>query len=241
MSKFAILKSLPTPADVRQNVQQLSEMMEQTAQRLDATAAQVRSLEQLPTLVAEQVTETLKLLDPVLQMPGQVSRALEAVDQIARVQRETLGALAQELGTQVTASMERKTKELDEAISTLAGQVKGLKSSTANAEASCKKLLVLPGQLTETATHSSKLMQNQAKVLMLAAHAARPRVFLMLLQLTAAAMLGAMLVAVGQAGLSRILPPSETQQNADWAVNVWAKASESERKLLTAIASRPAP
>ena len=59
MSKIETLRRLPTPSDVRENVQQLGQMLEQTAERLDQTARQVRDLEQLPSLVAEQVTEAI--------------------------------------------------------------------------------------------------------------------------------------------------------------------------------------
>lgn len=52
MSKIETLRRLPTPSDVRENVQQLGQMLEQTAERLDQTARQVRDLEQLPSLVA---------------------------------------------------------------------------------------------------------------------------------------------------------------------------------------------
>jgi len=243
MSKIATLKTFPTHVEVRESVQQLSEMMLKTSARLDETAAQIKSLEQLPELITEQVTEALKALDPVLQIRQDVQRALEFYDQISAAQRSSLEQLGQELASQANASMESRASALDVTIKALDSQVQGLKSSMASMEASSKRLQALPQKLTTAATDAATEMKTSSGELVAAAAtlAVLPSVWLTLVQMLGAAVLGALLVAAGQAGLSRILPSTVTQKNADWAAKVWAKASESERKLLTAIASRPAP
>jgi hypothetical protein len=83
-------------------------------------------------------------------------------------------------------------------------------------------------------------MRSSGRALVEAAEATKPSIWLTLSQMLGTAMLGALLVAAGQVSLNRILPPSELQQNADYMVNLWKKASESEKKLLNQIISRPA-
>lgn len=240
MSKIETLRRLPTPSDVRENVQQLGQMLEQTAERLDQTARQVRDLEQLPSLVAEQVTEAMKALDPVLQMSEQVNQALTAFDRVNSVQRQTLEALSQELTSQAALAMETRAASMDTTLAKLASQVQGLKSTVASMEASSKSMQSLPKKLANAATEAANEMQSSAAELARQAQQVRPSVWLVLGQMLGAAMLGAVLVAAGQAVLNRILPPSETQQNADWAASLWTKSTEAERKLLNQIASRPA-
>lgn len=239
MSKIAILKSLPTPADVRQNVQELGQMLEQTSDRLDQTARQVQSLEQLPQLVADQVTEAMKALDPILRMRQDVGRVLEHYDQVMKVQRQSLEAMAQELGDRATKGMESKAAGLDKTMQDLASQVEGLKSTVVSMEASSKGLQALPKKLANSAQSAAEQMQGSSQELARQAERVRPSVWLVLGQMLGAAVLGALLVAAGQVGLNRILPPSELQQNADWAASLWARSSEGERKLLNQIASRP--
>ena len=240
MSKIAILKTLPTPADLRENVQQMGQMLAETSERLDQTARQVQSLEQLPQLVADQVTEAMRALDPVLRMRSDVSRVLEAYDAVTKAQRSSLESMAKEISDRATKGMEAKASALDKTMQDLASQVQGLKSSMASMEASSKGMLALPKKLASAATEAANEMQSSAGELARQAQQVRPSAWLTLGQMLGAAVLGALLVAAGQVGLNRILPPSETQQNADWAVSLWAKSSEQERKLLNQIASRPA-
>lgn len=240
MSKIETLRRLPTPSDVRENVQQLGQMLEQTAERLDQTARQVRDLEQLPSLVAEQVTEAMKALDPVLQMSEQVNQALTAFDRVNSVQRQTLEALSQELTSQAALAMETRAASMDTTLAKLASQVQGLKSTVASMEASSKSMQSLPKKLANAATEAANEMQSSAAELASQAERVRPSPWVTLGQTLGAAILGALLVAAGQVALNRILPPSETQQNADWAASLWTKSTEAERKLLNQIASRPA-
>jgi chromosome segregation ATPase len=240
MSKIETLRRLPTPSDVRENVQQLGQMLEQTAERLDQTARQVRDLEQLPSLVAEQVTEAMKALDPVLQMSEQVNQALTAFDRVNSVQRQTLEALSQELTSQAALAMETRAASMDTTLAKLASQVQGLKSTVASMEASSKSIQSLPKKLANAATEAANEMQSSAAELASQAERVRPSPWVTLGQTLGAAILGALLVAAGQVALNRILPPSETQQNADWAASLWTKSTEAERKLLNQIASRPA-
>ena len=83
-------------------------------------------------------------------------------------------------------------------------------------------------------------MRSSSRELASQAERVRPSPWVTLGQTLGAAILGALLVAAGQVALNRILPPSETQQNADWAASLWTKSTEAERKLLNQIASRPA-
>ena len=115
-----------------------------------------------------------------------------------------------------------------------------MKSTVASMEASSKSMQSLPKKLANAATEAANEMQSSAAELARQAQQVRPSVWLVLGQMLGAAMLGAVLVAAGQVALNRILPPSETQQNADWAASLWTKSTEAERKLLNQIASRPA-
>lgn len=240
MSKIETLRRLPTPSDVRENVQQLGQMLEQTAERLDQTARQVRDLEQLPSLVAEQVTEAMKALDPVLQMSEQVNQALTAFDRVNSVQRQTLEALSQELTSQAALAMETRAASMDTTLAKLASQVQGLKSTVASMEASSKSMQSLPKKLANAATEAANEMQSSAAELASQAERVRPSPWVTLGQTLGAAILGALLVAAGQVALNRILPPGDVQKQAQWAGDLWAKSSEQERKLLNQIVSRPA-
>jgi predicted RecB family endonuclease len=240
MSKIETLRHLPTPADVRANVQQLGQMLAETSQRLDQTARQVQSLEQLPQLVADQVTEAMKTLDPVLQMSEQVNQALAAFDRVNSVQRQTLEALGQELTSQAATAMETRAASMDQTLQALASQVQSLKTTMASMLASSQRLQALPQALDSAARDAAQQMQGSSQELARQAERVRPGAWVTLGQTLGAAILGALLVAAGQVALNRILPPSETQQNADWAASLWTKSTEAERKLLNQIASRPA-
>jgi ABC-type transporter Mla subunit MlaD len=240
MSKLETLRHLPTPSDVRENVQQLGQMLAETSDRLDQTARQVRDLEQLPQLVADQVTEAMQALDPVLQMSDQVSQALQAFDRVNSVQRQTLEALGQELTSQAATAMETRAASMDQTLRELASQVQGLKSTVASMEASSKGMQALPQALDSSARAAAEQMRSSSRELASQAERVRPSPWVTLGQTLGAAILGALLVAAGQVALNRILPPSETQQNADWAASLWTKSTEAERKLLNQIASRPA-
>ena len=239
MSKIGILKSLPTPADVRQNVQELGQMLAETSERLDQTARQVQSLEQLPQLVADQVTEAMRALDPILKMRQDVQQVLQAYDAVTKAQRSSLEAMAKEISDRATKGMESKAAGLDKTLQDLASQVQGLKSSMASMEASSKGMQALQKKLASAATEAASEMQSSAGELARQAQQVRPSAWLTLGQMLGAAVLGALLVAAGQVGLSRLLPPSDLQQQAQWGVEIWTKATPQERESLKAIASRP--
>ena len=158
MSKIETLRHLPTPADVRENVRQLGQMLEQTAERLDQTARQVRDLEQLPQLVADQVTEAMRALDPVIQMRQDVQRALESFDQVTAAQRETLEQLGQELATSAARRMESRAASMDKALQELAGQVLAMKTAMASMQASSQRLQALPQSLDSAARSAAETM-----------------------------------------------------------------------------------
>ena len=240
MSKIGTLRHLPTPSDVRENVRQLGQILEQTAERLDQTARQVRDLEQLPQLVADQVTEAMKALDPVLQMSEQVNQALTAFDRVNSVQRQTLEALSQELTSQAALAMETRAASMDTTLAKLASQVQGLKSTVASMESTSKGMQALPQALDSSARAAAEQMRSSSRELASQAERVRPSPWVTLGQTLGAAILGALLVAAGQVALNRILPPGDVQKQAQWAGDLWAKSSEQERKLLNQIVSRPA-
>ena len=240
MSKIETLRHLPTPADVRANVQQLGQMLEQTAERLDQTARQVRDLEQLPQLVADQVTEAMQALDPVLRMSEQVNQALQAFDRVNSVQRQSLEQLGQELTNQAAAAMEQKAGALDKTLADLARQVLGLKSSIASMEASSKGMQALPQALDSAARAAAEQMRSSSRELASQAERVRPSPWVTLGQTLGAAILGALLVAAGQAVLNKPAPASaEIQQRADQLSQLVRKSTPKERELLNQIVSRP--
>ena len=165
MSKLETLKALPTPADVRENVRQLGQMLAETSERLDQTARQVQSLEQLPQLVADQVTEAMRALDPVLQMSEQVNQALQAFDRVNSVQRQTLEALGQELTSQAATAMETRAASMDQTLQALASQVQSLKTTMACMLASSQRLQALPQALHSPARDAAQQMQGSSQEL----------------------------------------------------------------------------
>lgn len=240
MSKIATLKSLPKPSELRQTVQELGQMLEQTSARLDQTARQVQSLEQLPSLVADQVTEALKALDPVLGMRQDVSLVLGAYDAVTKAQRSSLESMSEEISDRTVASMETKAAGLAKTMQDLDSQVQGLKSTVGSMEAASKGMQALPSKLASAATEAATAMQSSAGELALQAQKVRPSAWLTLGQLLAAAVLGSLLVAAGQVGLNRLLPPTATERDAENFRVLWAKATPQERALMNQIAAKPA-
>jgi len=241
MSKIETLRHLPTPSDVRENVQQLGQMLAETSQRLDQTARQVQSLEQLPQLVADQVMEAMRALDPVLQMSDQVNQALQAFDRVNSVQRQTLEALGQELTSQATAAMETRAASMDTTLAKLASQVQGLKSTVASMEASSKGIQALPQALDSSARAAAEQMRSSSRELASQAERVRPSPWRVWGQMLGAALLAALLVVGGQAVLNKPAPPSaEIQQRADQLSQLVRKSTPKERELLNQILSRPA-
>jgi len=241
MSKIETLRHLPTPADVRANVQQLGQMLEQTAERLDQTARQVRDLEQLPQLVADQVTEAMQALDPVLRMSEQVNQALQAFDQVTAAQRQSLEQLGQELTSQATAAMETRAASMDQTLQALASQVQSLKTTMASMLASSQRLQALPQALDSAAREAAQQMQGSSQELARQAERVRPSPWRVWGQMLGAALLAALLVVGGQAVLNKPAPPSaEIQQRADQLSQLVRKSTPKERELLNQILSRPA-
>lgn len=240
MSKLETLKALPTPADVRENVRQLGQMLAETSERLDQTARQVQSLEQLPQLVADQVTEAMRALDPVLQMSEQVNQALQAFDRVNSVQRQSLEQLGQELTSQATAAMETRAASMDQTLQALASQVQSLKTTMASMLASSQRLQALPQALDSAARAAAEQMRSSSRELASQAERVRPSPWVTLGQTLGAAILGALLVAAGQAVLNKPAPASaEIQQRADQLSQLVRKSTPKERELLNQIVSRP--
>jgi hypothetical protein len=107
-------------------------------------------------------------------------------------------------------------------------------------EASSKGMQALPQALDSSARSAAKAMQSSAGELARQAQEVRPSVWLVLGQMLGAAMLGALLVAAGQAVLNKPAPASaEIQQRADQLSQLVRKSTPKERELLNQIVSRP--
>jgi predicted nucleic acid-binding Zn-ribbon protein len=213
MSKLGTLKSLPTPSELLQSV------------------SEIKSLEQLPQLVAEQVTQAMA---PLLTLSEDVNTLLAAYDQVTQVQRSSLEDMAKEMTRLATLNMETKVAVLDKSVQTLTSQVQQLKFSINEMEASSQAIQALPQELTSAAEKAVSEMQSSAQDLATQAQQVRPSMLTTLTQMLGAAMLGAMLVVAGQVGLSKLTRPD--------LIKAYAQASAAERaELLNRIvSSRPA-
>ena len=201
----------------------------------------VRALQQtVGTLPAAVAAETAAALEPLAALRLDVQRVLEAYDQVTAIQRRALDSLTAEMSASAAAAIEQRVAHLDKTLREMSAQVQSLRAATGAAEASAKGMQALPKKLANAATEAANEMQSSAGELARQAQEVRPSAWLTLGQMLGAAVLGALLVAAGQVALNRLVPPSDVQQNADWAASLWAKSSEQERKLLNQIASRPA-
>jgi len=218
MSKIETLKGLPTPSELRQSVQELA------------------SLEQLPGLVAEQVTTAL---EPLHRMRGDVQRVLEAYDAVTAAQRRALESMAQEISDRATKGMEQKAAALDKTLQGLQGQARALQAATAAAEASARGLQALPKAVTAAAAEAAREMRSSAGLLAHQADRARPRRWLQALALVLAGAVGGAAAAAGQTALSRLLPPGAVQERADAMQMLLERATPQERALMQQIVNRP--
>lgn len=244
MSKIETLRHLPTPSDLRQSVLQIQRALDDSSYRLDATARQVRDLEQLPQLVAEQVSEALKALDPILSMRSDLLKVLEVYDQVTELQRSSLEAMVKELSSKAAQAMQQKTASLTTALKSVTENTtelfRGLEVSMNLMSEAVSEIQKLPAQLTIDLSSSVTSLKDQAMALGKAASAlkvetdrarSRPR-WKILGELLAVATVAALLVVVGLAGLNKLLPPTDAQ--------IWAKAIDKEKVFLNQIVARPA-
>jgi uncharacterized phage infection (PIP) family protein YhgE len=219
MTKLETLKNSPTPADLRESVQQLSKLMQDTSEKLESTVAQIRSLEQLPDLVAGQVTQSLQALTPVLEMRQDLQTTLDSVGTIAALQRDTLEQLGQELASKATLNMESKVEALESSLSAMQTASEGLQA--------------LSETLTSSATDAANQIRSEARALTKAAREIRPSPWMVLGQMVGAALLAALVVVAGQGALSKL-----TRLDL---IKAYEQANAAERaELLSRIVSRPA-
>ena len=204
--------------------------MEQRAGVLDKTmqdlAAQVQSLK--------------SVMDSMEASRTKLQSLPENLDSAARGAAKEIENMAKEISARTIKGIEQKAGVLDKTVQDLAGQVQSLKSVMDSMEASNTKLQSLPESLDSAARSVAKEMQSSSQSLAAIALKVRPYRWITMVQMLVSGVLGALLVAAVQVGLSRLLPPSEMRQNSDFAVKVWSKATEAERKSLQEIASRPA-
>lgn len=203
MSKIETLKGLPTPSELRQSVQDL------------------QSLDQLPGLVAAEVTAAL---EPLARLRQDVQQVLQAYDAVTAHQRRALDEMAQEMSSRAVQGMQERAEVLDKTLQGLAGQARALQAATAAAESSSRGLQALPGKVTAAAAAAAGEMRSSAGLLAQQADRARPRMWRQALALVGAAVLAAVLVLAGQAGLSKLMPADLEQ--------AWAQASPADRDAL---------
>ena len=204
----------------------------------------VRTLQQAVSLMREDLkqlpgavsTETAQTLEPLTRLRQDVTQVLEAYDRVTAIQRKTLDELTQQMSTSAAQAFEQKAGKLDATISDLSRSLSGLKSSLSSMEQTAQQVATLPAKLA-TAQQS---MSKAADQLTEAANETRPSLWQQALGLILAGTVGALLVGIGQAGLSRLVPPSDVQQKADWATSLWDKANPKEREWLKQIVNRPA-
>lgn len=252
MTKLETLKALPTPNDLRQSVSQMQKVLDQTTQRLNVVVSQVQELnelQKLPELITEQVSLTLAPLETLRQ---DVESIRSAFDQVTTAQRLTLDTLAQEISRKSVKAMATKVQALDPPIKALTDSTNkifdGIRVSMNLLTTETGKISALPGALKTDLGLSAGDLKTESGKLVTAAlklkgetDRARAQPWKAWGLLVIASMLGALLVAAGQAGLSWLLPPSALQKDASWMQTVWAKATPDEKELLNRIASRPAP
>ena len=204
----------------------------------------VRTLQQAVSLMREDLkqlpgavsTETAQTLEPLTRLRQDVTQVLEAYDRVTAIQRKTLDELTQQMSTSAAQAFEQKAGKLDATISDLSRSLSGLKSSLSSMEQTAQQVATLPAKLA-TAQQS---MSKAADQLTEAANETRPSLWQQALGLILAGAVGALLVGIGQAGLSRLVPPSGVQQKSDWATSLWDKANPKEREWLKQIVNRPA-
>lgn len=204
----------------------------------------VRTLQQAVSLMREDLkqlpgavsTETAQTLEPLARLRQDVTQVLEAYDRVTAVQRKTLDDLTQQMSASAAQAFEQKAGKLDVTISDLSRSLSGLKLSLSSMEQTVQQVAALPGKLAS----AQQSMSKAADQLTEAANETRPSLWQQALGLILAGALGALLAATGQAGLNKLLPPSDVQQTADWANAMWSKATPKERELLKQIVNRPA-
>jgi ABC-type transporter Mla subunit MlaD len=204
----------------------------------------VRTLQQSMSLMHEDLkylpgavsAETAQTLEPLIHLRQDVTQMLEAYDKVTANQRKTLDELTQQMSVSAAQAFERKAGMLDTTIAGLSHSLLGMGASLDSMEQTAHQVATLPGKLAS----AQQNMIQTANQLIEAASETRPRLWRQALGLILAGAVGAMLVATGQVALDRLVPPSGVQQTADWANEIWSKATPKERELLKQIVNRPA-
>lgn len=232
MSKIETLRRLPTPNELQQSAESVSQQIEILRQQIEG----------LPQALAQE-------LAPLAQIGPEVSAALMAIDQITAEQRRTLDQLTAEMGTAAAKNFESTAIKLAEPITKLATSAAQSESTLFQLKAITEALPVkIRMALEEVSNSTIDLKASTDAIRREAAKAKTPlwKTGLMLYGVALAAV--ATSTAVGLVVSSKPAPPPAVQQidpsiqtNADWARLVWSRATPKERELLTSIASRPEP
>ena len=159
---------------------------------------------------------------------------LQIVESI-RILQESVSLMHEEL-KRLPIAISTETAQTLEPLARLRQDMTGLKTSLDRMEQTTQQMATLPGKLVG----SQQSMTKVADQLTEAANKVRPSLWRQTLGLILAGVVGAMLVATGQVGLNRLVPPSDVQEAADWANEIWSKATPKERELLKQIVNRPA-
>lgn len=204
--------------------------------RLDDTGPQL----QIVTAVREMQISLQALPDAiaatVAPLQAQAETMAQRLDEALAAQRRAIEALTAEMAASAATSMREQTQALSRPLAQMKEQASALSQSVQRTEAALRRIEALPDRISSAAGE----MRSAAAELRQAARDARPRWWPMLATAAGAALLAVLLAGIGQAALSRLVPPSDVQQKAATMDALWAKATPAERELLKQIVQRPA-
>lgn len=189
------------------------------AQLNQALAEAMTELKALPEAIAQ---ETSKALAPLQTMQEALPQIAEAFDQVESTQRDSLQQLSEEMVAMSSQGLQNTLAPLQEELQQLGRARKELTAMQAQLTATMPQLMA----------HSQQLSQHRAE---------RRKPWRRALVTAAISLLSALIVVIGQAAFAPTKVDPDTQANAQWAQQVWSKATEQERELLRQIATRPAP
>jgi len=229
MSKIETLKGY-----AREQTQQESQIVESVRLLQQATSQMHEDLRALPSAIS---AEAVQALEPLMRLPGDVQRALEAYDKITAAQRQSLDEMAKALSAGAAKAFEVRAGKLDESIQAMKACTQKVQIELADIERTMSRVAALPGKLES----AGRDMAQASERLTASAEQVRPSIWWRMLGLILAGVAGGMVAGIGQAGFERLVPPSETQASAQTAVMLWERATPQERELLKQIVRRPAP
>jgi hypothetical protein len=158
----------------------------------------------------------------VAEMQSDVKTALEAFDRVTAAQRQSLDELAEAVAVGAIKIIEQKTASIDEATAQIRAEAEAMASER-------QELAKIPERLKAAAGAMERAAAGMV--------ASRPRWWAQVLTLMLAAMIGAGIVMTASAAITQRLTPADRQELSGWR-GIWLHATEQERELMKAIASR---